>query len=148
MEMLYLCGKVWLRGEVLQARCHVGVTSGLGDGSNQTIGKEWAHTIRAAQAVHVDQLLGCAGEGQASHICWDVVDVGVWYSDGAWVGVKQPLVVRLQSGSTTVMRNTSSLFLRQNQADVCARLMTHVPNAGLVLGAPVQQVAQTIRVKC
>ena len=54
--MLYLGGKVWLRGEVLQSRCHVHVASGLVDGSNQAIGEEGAHAVGVAQAVHVDQL--------------------------------------------------------------------------------------------
>lgn len=95
----YLSGKVWLRGEVLQARCHVGVASGLVDGSNQAIREEGTLAVGAAQAVHVDQLLGCAGEGQASHICGDVVDEGVWHSNGARVGVHQTLVIRLQKNS-------------------------------------------------
>ena len=97
---LYLSSKVWLRGEVLQARCHVGVASGLVDGSNQAIREEGAHTLGVAQAVHVDQLLGCAREGQASHICWEVVDVGVWHSNGAWVSGSEVL------GHPTAVRKT------------------------------------------
>ena len=96
VEIWYLSSKVWLRGEVLQASCHVGVASGLVDGSNQAVREEGAHTLGVAQAVHVDQLLRCAREGQASHICWEVVDVGVWHSNGAGVSVQKPLVIRLQ----------------------------------------------------
>ena len=99
VQQQYLSGEVWLRGEVLQARCHVGVASGLVDGSNQAVREEGAHTLGVAQAVHVDQLLGCAREGQASHVCWEVVDVGVWHSNGTGIGVNQSLVIRLQSST-------------------------------------------------
>ena len=65
------------------------------DSSNKTIGEEGANAGWVAQAVHVDQLQGGAGEGESPDVGGDVVDEGVGDSDGARVSVHQTLVVGL-----------------------------------------------------
>ena len=65
------------------------------DSSNKTIGEEGASAGWVAQAVHVDQLLGGAGEGESPNVGGDVVDEGVGDSDGARVSVHQTLVIGL-----------------------------------------------------
>ena len=71
------------------------------DSSNKTIGEEGANAGWVAQAVHVDQLQGGAGEGESPDVGGDVVDEGVGDSDGARVSVQQTLVVRLQNRTST-----------------------------------------------
>ena len=86
-------GRSW---EVLKTSGHVGVADRRVDGSNQSIGEEGADAAGVAQAVHVDQLLGGAGEGEPPDVSGDVVDEGVRHSNVARVGVHQTLVIRLQ----------------------------------------------------
>lgn len=82
--------------------------SGLTNGTNQTVGEEDTHTVRVSQGQDVDVHLGSTREGDATNVSGDDVDVAVWHSDGASIGVDDALVVKLQQHSIFVSNACST----------------------------------------